>query len=85
MKMCNHLVERNSFTSNLTNKTYNVVSPNDDMDCGTRNVIYLISCTKCGVQYIGKTCQTLRSRFNNHRNRLQHLCDLYFYITLINI
>ena len=78
-KTCNHLVEGNSFTSNLTKVNYNVVSPNDDMDCGTSNVVYLISCNRCGVQYIGKTSQTLRSRFNNHRNRLKHLCDLYLY------
>ena len=49
------------------------------MDCGTRNVIYLISCRKCGIQYIGKTGQSLRSRFNNHRNRLKHTCTLYLY------
>ena len=33
----------------------------------------------CGVQYVGKTSQTLRSRMNNHRNRLKQLCDLYLY------
>ena len=40
---------------------------------------YLISCGKCGLQYVGKTSQTLRSRLNNHRNRLKQLCDLYLY------
>ena len=35
------------------------------MNCGTKNVIYLISCKKCGVQYVGETSQTLRGRFNN--------------------
>ena len=78
-KTCNHLVEGNSFTSNITKVNYNVVSPDDDIDCGTSNVVYLVSCNRCGVQYIGKTSQTLRSRFNNHRNRLKHLCDLYHF------
>ena len=67
-KTCNSIVVGDNFTSNLTGKKYKVVSPNDDMDCGTRNVIYLINCSRCGVQYIGKTCQTLRCRFNNHRS-----------------
>ena len=42
------------------------------MNCGTKNVIYLISCRKCAVQYVGETSQTLRCRFNNHRSRLKH-------------
>ena len=49
------------------------------MNCGTKNIIYLISCRKCAVQYVGETSQTLRSRFNNHRNRLKQLCSLYLY------
>ena len=49
------------------------------MNCGTKSVIYLISCKKCGVQYVGETSHTLRCRFNNHRNRLKQLCGLYLY------
>ena len=49
------------------------------MNCGTKNVIYLISCRKCAVQYVGETSQTLRCRFNNHRSRLKQLCGLYLY------
>ena len=49
------------------------------MNCGTRSVIYLISCQKCGIQYVGETSQTLKCRFNNHRNRLKQLCGLYLY------
>ena len=78
-KTCFHIVEGDSFTSNITNVKYNVVSPNSDMDCSTRNVIYLITCRKCGVQYVGKTSQTLRCRLNNHHNRLKQLCDIYLY------
>ena len=29
------------------------------MNCETKNVIYLISCKKCGIQYVGETSQTL--------------------------
>ena len=27
------------------------------MNCGIKNVIYLISCRKCAVQYVGETSQ----------------------------
>ena len=43
------------------------------------NVTGKSSCRKCGVQYVGETSQTLRGRFNNHRNRLKQLCGLYLY------
>ena len=42
-------------------------------------MIYLISCRKCAVQYVGETSQTPRCRFNNHRSRLKQLCGLYLY------
>ena len=75
---CNHLVEGNTFTSNVTGRTYDVSSPGMCMNCGTKSVIYLISCKKCGVQYVGETSQTLKCRFNNHRNRLKQLCGFIF-------
>ena len=49
------------------------------MDCSTKNVIYLIPCKKCGVQYVGKSNQTLRTRFNNHCARLKQMCDIFLY------
>ena len=49
------------------------------MDCSSKNVIYLITCRKCGIQYVGKTSQTQRSRMNNYRNRLKQLANIYIY------
>ena len=65
-KTCKHLVVGNSFASNVTGKSYNISCPRGSIRCGTKNVIYVISCRKCGVQYVGETSQTLRARFNNH-------------------
>ena len=31
------------------------------------NVIYMIQCTKCNLQYIGETKRRLKDRFNEHR------------------
>ena len=49
------------------------------MDCSSKNVIYLITCRQCGIQFVGKTSQTLRNRMNNHRNRLKQLGNFYIY------
>ena len=32
------------------------------------NVIYLITCTKCHMQYVGETCRALRKRMYEHRS-----------------
>ena len=36
------------------------------ISCKTRNVIYVITCTRCKVQYAGMTTQPLHNRFSNH-------------------
>ena len=38
--------------------------------CTTKNVIYLISCKKCKIQYVGLTSQALRARLNAHRSAI---------------
>ena len=35
--------------------------------CTTKNVIYLIMCDKCCMQYVGVTTTGMRTRFSNHR------------------
>ena len=76
-KTCKHLREGDKFTSNVTGKAYNVQSNNPVMTCDTKNVIYVISCRKCGIQYVGETSQMLRQRMNNHRSRLKNLGAQY--------
>ena len=78
-KTCKHMIEGDSFVSNTTGKKYAIKSREAVMTCTTKNVIYLISCKKCGIQYVGETSQALRSRMNNHRQRLNQMCDLFLY------
>ena len=78
-KTCKHLKEGNTFTSNVTGNSYNVLAKNPVMTCDTKNVIYVISCRKCGIQYVGETSQMLRQRTNNHRSRLKNLGVQYLY------
>ena len=43
-----------------------------DTNCRTQNVVYLISCGKCGKQYVGETKGPLNIRMNDHRDDLRH-------------
>ena len=38
----------------------------DGCDCLTRNIVYCITCNKCGKQYIGESEKTLRERTKQH-------------------
>ena len=61
-----------NFRSNVTHKTYNVIFANEDlMDCGSENIIYLITCTRCSIQYVGETVNALRFRMNAHRQSIR--------------
>ena len=52
-KPCTHIVIGSTFRSNINGRVYSI------LDCSSKNVIYLISCGKCGIQYVGKTSQKL--------------------------
>ena len=36
--------------------------------CQTTNIIYLLECATCDLQYIGQTKRQLNKRMNNHRS-----------------
>ena len=40
-------------------------------NCNSENIIYVISCAKCGIQYTGQTKTSLRIRFNNHKSSIR--------------
>ena len=46
--------------------TYHNLKITNTISCKTRNVIYVIICTRCKVQYAGMTTQPLHNRFRNH-------------------
>ena len=68
-KTCNVITEkRNKFCKN--GKT---VIFNHNMNCDTKNVIYILSCNNCTSFYIGKTNTPLRLRVNTHRQHITHI------------
>ena len=43
------------------------VDINTNVNCKTKNCIYLVECKKCKEQYIGQTERTIQERFSEHR------------------
>jgi len=55
---------------NQHNKTkYNI---EDNIYCNSTNLVYLINCRKCKMQYVGETGRTLRDRLNDHRSAIRN-------------
>ena len=63
----NYLVQSNAFTSFRTKKKYFI---NQQLNCQSKNVVYLISCNKCSLQYIGSTSNEFKVRFRNHKSAM---------------
>ena len=67
--MCPKLNTGSTFKSSLTGREYLVIC-NSHLSCDSKHV-YLISCRKCGFQYVGETSQLLRCRINQHRSSIR--------------
>ena len=60
----------------LTNYTFFSTSEtrsiNCHITCETKNLIYMIQCNRCHLQYMGETKRRLKDRFNEHRHTLDN-------------
>ena len=68
-KTCNILITDNSFSSNLTKRSFSTHSF-ENLSCKYYNVVYAIECALCGLIYVGETKGELRKRMNGHRSSI---------------
>ena len=61
---CKQVLERDSFKSNVTQRKYKIYNKTT---CKSSWLIYLMECTLCKKQYIGKSETPFNLRLNNHR------------------
>ncbi|XP_035274315.1 nuclear GTPase SLIP-GC-like [Anguilla anguilla] len=67
---CGHIWKgTDKFQSTATGKQYNITQR---LTCKTPNVIYIIQCKKCPVQYVGKTATTIQRRFTDQRSSIRY-------------
>lgn len=60
---CNLATDSSTFKSSVSQRKYKL---RHSLNCRSKFVIYLITCDKCGVQYVGKTTQELKARTGQH-------------------
>jgi hypothetical protein len=60
---CDYVTACSSFRGTVNGRVFPV---HGHIDCKTRNVVYLVTCRKCNLQYVGETGRTLADRINDH-------------------
>ena len=63
-----------SFQSSVTKRSYDCIFPSGttSLTCNSANIVYLLTCSTCGLQYVGETAQSLKTRFNGHRKSIKN-------------
>ena len=63
-EICKHITKTHQFESSFTKRIYSIRPQN--LNCASKNVVYLFTCKTCHKQYTGST-EEFRSRVNNYR------------------
>ena len=67
-KTCPTLSTSSEIIANVTHRKYNLINhTNENINCHSQNIIYLITCMSCNIQYVGETAYPLHKRINQHR------------------
>ena len=61
----NFLLLASKFRSSATGRQYPI---RQNVSCSSKNVIYLETCCKCDLQYVGSTSTDFKIRFRNHKS-----------------
>ena len=70
-RTCPYLDEKNCFYSNSTGQRHKPsLADQDFLTCKSENIIYMIYCKLCNIQYIGETKVRLQKRFSNHKTNI---------------
>ena len=72
--MCPALSLNGQYVSTSSHRIYTHIIPRniEYVDCNSANLIYLITCDKCSIGYVGETMQKLRDRISHHRSCIKH-------------
>ena len=60
-----NVTESNTFSRSVDKKEYVI---NHSFNCNDKCIIYLLTCNKCKMQYVGKTVNDFRLRWNNYKD-----------------
>ena len=65
--LCKQLRKDHYFSSTVTGRKYHIRTT-ENLNCDSSNLIYLLTCNNCSLQYTGETVQVLKQRIRQHRS-----------------
>ena len=65
-RVCPFIKTTGEFSNSDGSKTYEIRSK-ETLTCASENVVYLINCKTCNMQYVGSASTAFRKRFNNYK------------------
>ena len=68
--LCPKLAEGNRFKSNYTGLSYKI---KHNLTCKSKYCVYLVTCTRCNMQYVGKSVNHMHTRHGGHRQEIENL------------
>ena len=63
---CANVQNTNTFCNSGGSKTFTI--RRGPLTCDTPNVVYLVRCKTCDIQYVGSSKSAFRTRFNNYKS-----------------
>lgn len=63
-----HATQSNTIYSSTLGTTFDI---KHRLTCASKNIIYLITCNRCNLQYVGETTRALRERLTDHRSNIK--------------
>ena len=66
----NLVLPLNNFRSNFNCRSYGILT-GADLDCRSENVVYLVTCNVCRLQYVGETSRGFSIRMREHLDKIR--------------
>lgn len=67
-RACNYVTCNANFQSSSNKRNFKI---GNKFTCKSSNLVYLITCKKCNLQYVGQTGRTLADRINDHLSSIR--------------
>jgi hypothetical protein len=78
--LCENIQCTHKFSSRHTGEEFIIYC---NANCKTENIIYLLECAICGLQYMGEIKQQLNKRLIGHRSDANCKPDPFFTLTIV--
>ena len=71
--VCEFVKHTSKFSNKEGDRNYSIEG--GKLNCNSENIVYLVQCKTCSIQYVGSAITKFRSRFNNYTSAYRKFCS----------